>query len=140
MIPIEEYLSDSYNVLFVKDSLGGNAFTVMIVCLSPSASHLQETLDALKFATRASNISNRPKANVRIIPIADVPGTMAVPQMFLPYGMNNAVNPSHLPQFQFNLYNGVECHTNVPLTTVIEDNHSSLIENEPSDASDEVFK
>ncbi|EFX80055.1 hypothetical protein DAPPUDRAFT_319054 [Daphnia pulex] len=64
---------DSKLTYILKDSLGGNAFTLMIVCLSPSASDLEETTNTLKFASRAANICNRPVANVRLTPIANIP-------------------------------------------------------------------
>lgn len=38
--------------LFCQDSLGGNAKTVMICCISPSTSNLDESLNALKYANR----------------------------------------------------------------------------------------
>lgn len=45
----------------------------MIVCLSPSASDMQETLNTIQFASRASNICNRPVANVRITSLTNTP-------------------------------------------------------------------
>ncbi|KAM6303091.1 kinesin-like protein KIF27 isoform 2-T2 [Podargus strigoides] len=47
----------------LKDSLGGNAKTVMITCVSPSSSELDESLNALKYANRAKNIRNKPVIN-----------------------------------------------------------------------------
>ncbi|KQL32300.1 Kinesin-like protein KIF27 [Amazona aestiva] len=47
----------------LKDSLGGNARTVMITCISPSSSDLDESLNSLKYANRAKNIRNKPVAN-----------------------------------------------------------------------------
>ncbi|KAJ3167815.1 Kinesin-like protein kif21b [Geranomyces variabilis] len=48
----------------LEDSLGGNAKTVMIACVSPSAQDLDETLNTLKYAHRARKIKNRPIINV----------------------------------------------------------------------------
>eukprot|EP00794_Sanderia_malayensis_P016705 gene16705-18399_t len=47
----------------LKDSLGGNSRTVMITCLSPCSTDLDENLNSLKYATRAKNIRNKPIIN-----------------------------------------------------------------------------
>ncbi|KAL5007225.1 hypothetical protein ScPMuIL_016031 [Solemya velum] len=47
----------------LKDSLGGNANTLMICCISPSLSSFDESLNALKYANRARNIKNKPIVN-----------------------------------------------------------------------------
>ncbi|KAL3842329.1 hypothetical protein ACJMK2_020357 [Sinanodonta woodiana] len=47
----------------LKDSLGGNAKTVMICCISPSTASFDESLNALKYANRARNIKNLPIIN-----------------------------------------------------------------------------
>ncbi|XP_019372947.1 PREDICTED: kinesin-like protein KIF27 [Gavialis gangeticus] len=47
----------------LKDSLGGNAKTVMITCISPSSSDFDESLNSLKYANRAKNIRNKPVVN-----------------------------------------------------------------------------
>ncbi|KAK2499895.1 hypothetical protein MC885_014676 [Smutsia gigantea] len=47
----------------LKDSLGGNAKTVMITCISPSSSDFDESLNSLKYANRARNIRNKPTLN-----------------------------------------------------------------------------
>lgn len=38
----------------LKDSLGGNASTVMVACLSPAAANFAENLNSLKYAKRVS--------------------------------------------------------------------------------------
>ncbi|CAF0773701.1 unnamed protein product [Adineta ricciae] len=48
----------------LKDSLGGNAKTLMITCVSPCTADLDESLNALKYAHRASQIRNKPIKNV----------------------------------------------------------------------------
>nr|KAF6283499.1 kinesin family member 7 [Pipistrellus kuhlii] len=53
---------DSKITRILKDSLGGNAKTVMIACVSPSSSDFDETLHTLNYASRAQNICNRPTA------------------------------------------------------------------------------
>ncbi|XP_022094268.1 kinesin-like protein KIF27 [Acanthaster planci] len=54
---------DSKITRILKDSLGGNAKTCMITCISPSAVNFDETLNALKYANRARNIKNKPIVN-----------------------------------------------------------------------------
>lgn len=50
---------DSKLTRLLKFSLGGNCKTVMIVCVSPSSRHYDETLNALKFANRAKEIKTK---------------------------------------------------------------------------------
>ncbi|KAG8455289.1 hypothetical protein GDO86_001476 [Hymenochirus boettgeri] len=47
----------------LKDSLGGNAKTLMITCISPSSADFDESLNSLKYANRAKNIKNKPIVN-----------------------------------------------------------------------------
>jgi len=47
----------------LKDSLGGNAKTVMICTLNPHFSAIKETLSTLKFAQRAKMIRNQAVVN-----------------------------------------------------------------------------
>jgi hypothetical protein len=54
---------DSKLTRLMQDSLGGNAFTVMIACVSPIEFNLNETLNTLKYAARARNIKNRAEIN-----------------------------------------------------------------------------
>ncbi|XP_033646450.1 kinesin-like protein KIF27 isoform X2 [Asterias rubens] len=54
---------DSKITRILKDSLGGNAKTCMINCISPSAVSFDETLNSLKYANRARNITNKPIIN-----------------------------------------------------------------------------
>uniref|UniRef100_A0ABM5EZ28 Kinesin-like protein KIF7 isoform X1 n=1 Tax=Pogona vitticeps TaxID=103695 RepID=A0ABM5EZ28_9SAUR len=56
---------DSKITRILKDSLGGNAKTVMIACLSPSSSDFDESLTTLNYASRAQNIKNRAVVNCR---------------------------------------------------------------------------
>src|SRR3954451_14341494 len=48
----------------LKFSLGGNCKTVMIVCVSPSSSHFDETKNTLRYANRAKNIQTKVTRNV----------------------------------------------------------------------------
>ncbi|KFO34605.1 Kinesin-like protein KIF7 [Fukomys damarensis] len=56
---------DSKITRILKDSLGGNAKTVMIACVSPSSSDFDETLNTLNYASRAQNIHNQATVNWR---------------------------------------------------------------------------
>lgn len=49
---------DSILTLLLKDSLGGNARTVMIAALSPADINFDETLSTLQYADRAKSIQN----------------------------------------------------------------------------------
>jgi len=45
--------------MHMQDSLGGNARTVMICCVSPSELYARETMSTLNFARRAKNVKNK---------------------------------------------------------------------------------
>ncbi|CAG8445487.1 15018_t:CDS:2 [Funneliformis caledonium] len=49
---------DSKLTRLLQDSLGGNAQTLMIACVSPAEYNLNETVNTLKYANRARNIKN----------------------------------------------------------------------------------
>lgn len=51
---------DSKLTKLLSDSLGGNGITLMIACISPSSYNLHETLNTLRYASRAKRIQNRP--------------------------------------------------------------------------------
>ncbi|XP_067104941.1 kinesin-like protein kif7 [Osmerus mordax] len=56
---------DSKITRILKDSLGGNAKTLMIACISPSSSDFDESLNTLNYSQRARNIQNRATVNCR---------------------------------------------------------------------------
>lgn len=57
---------DSKLTRMLKDSLGGNTQTIMIACVAPTEQHYDETMNTLKYAKRAKNISNTVKQNISI--------------------------------------------------------------------------
>ncbi|XP_019629575.1 PREDICTED: chromosome-associated kinesin KIF4A-like [Branchiostoma belcheri] len=54
---------DSKLTRLLQDSLGGNSHTVMIACVSPADSNLEETINTLRYADRARKIKNKPIVN-----------------------------------------------------------------------------
>lgn len=56
---------DSKLTRLLKDSLGGNTKTIMIACISPSFSAYEETINSLKYASRARNIKRKLTKNVK---------------------------------------------------------------------------
>lgn len=54
---------DSKLTRLLQDSLGGNATTLMIACISPAEANLVETVNTLKYAHRARNIKNKVERN-----------------------------------------------------------------------------
>lgn len=52
---------DSKLTRLLQDSLGGNAITYMIACITPAEFHLSETLNTLSYAQRARFIQSRPQ-------------------------------------------------------------------------------
>ncbi|RVD87033.1 uncharacterized protein DFL_005282 [Arthrobotrys flagrans] len=55
---------DSKLTRLLKFSLGGNCKTVMIVCVSPSSQHYDETHNTLKYADRAKKIKTKVSRNM----------------------------------------------------------------------------
>jgi len=43
--------------------LGGNSNTYMIACVSPAESNYEESLNSIKYASKAMNIKNKPIIN-----------------------------------------------------------------------------
>jgi hypothetical protein len=54
---------DSKLTRLLQDSLGGNAQTMMVACVSATELNLNETLSTVKYANRARNIKNRAEIN-----------------------------------------------------------------------------
>ncbi|CAD8061158.1 unnamed protein product [Paramecium sonneborni] len=48
----------------LQDSLGGNSNTFMIACISSAAINYEETINTLKYASRAREIKNNPTKNI----------------------------------------------------------------------------
>jgi len=55
---------DSKLTRLLKGSLGGNSKTLMIACVSPSNSNKDESMNTLRYANRAKNITNHTRINV----------------------------------------------------------------------------
>lgn len=55
---------DSKLTRLLQDSLGGNSHTLMIACISPADSNMEETINTLRYADRARKIKNKPIINV----------------------------------------------------------------------------
>lgn len=54
---------DSKLTRLLQDSLGGNSRTVMIAAISPAAVSSDETINTLRYASRAKGIKNKPIVN-----------------------------------------------------------------------------
>ena len=52
---------DSKLTRLLQDSLGGNAITYMIACVTPAEFHLSETLNTIDYASRARTIQTKPQ-------------------------------------------------------------------------------
>lgn len=57
---------DSKLTRLLQDSLGGNAKTSMIICVSEAAEHAEESLNSLQFGSRAMRVTTSAKVNVRL--------------------------------------------------------------------------
>jgi len=49
----------------LKDSIGGNAYTIMFANLWPEALHVDETCSTLRFASRMAKIENKLTINIQ---------------------------------------------------------------------------
>lgn len=47
----------------LRQSLGGNSYTLMLACITPADEYYEENVSTLNYASRASNISNVPTIN-----------------------------------------------------------------------------
>lgn len=52
---------DSRLTRLLQDSLGGNAITFMVACVTPVSFHLSETLNTVSYAWRAKHIQSKPE-------------------------------------------------------------------------------
>ena len=55
---------DSKLTSILKQSIGGNAYCMMIACLTPADSYFEENLSTLTYVTKASFITNNPVLNL----------------------------------------------------------------------------
>ena len=55
---------DSKLTRILRDSLGGNCFTVIVACVSPTSENLEESVNTLRYAQRARIITNSMTKNV----------------------------------------------------------------------------
>ncbi|KAJ8366793.1 hypothetical protein AAFF_G00342260 [Aldrovandia affinis] len=55
---------DSKLTRLLQDALGGNSHTLMIACVSPADSNMEETVNTLRYADPARKIKNKPIINV----------------------------------------------------------------------------
>ncbi len=54
---------DSKLTRILQDSLGGNSRTTVIACVSPAEDSYEESLNTIKYASRARNIKNKAVVN-----------------------------------------------------------------------------
>ncbi|WWC61786.1 uncharacterized protein I303_104371 [Kwoniella dejecticola CBS 10117] len=54
---------DSKLTRMLQDSIGGNSLTTMIACISPIEANIGETINTIKYASRARSIRNQAKIN-----------------------------------------------------------------------------
>lgn len=53
----------------LKDSLGGNSYTLMVACISSAEESTATNLNTLRYAQRAKKLVNRPQQNVTIVDV-----------------------------------------------------------------------
>lgn len=70
---------DSKLTRILQDSLGGNARTLLVACVSPADTSREETLGTLRYAERAKCIRNKPKVNTEAdsVEISDLRANLA---------------------------------------------------------------
>lgn len=60
-------MRDSKLTRVLDGSIGGNAKTVLLLCVSPAAEHAHETLSSLEFASRAMHVEVHAKVSTSIV-------------------------------------------------------------------------
>ncbi|KAJ3076516.1 hypothetical protein HDU98_002501 [Podochytrium sp. JEL0797] len=63
VVPMHVPYRDSKLTRLLQNSLGGNAKTLMLACVSPCEEDYEETLNSVKYADRARKIQNQPMIN-----------------------------------------------------------------------------
>ncbi|KAL1508618.1 hypothetical protein AB1Y20_004715 [Prymnesium parvum] len=81
----------------LQDSLGGNSHTLMIACVGPADSNLDETLNTLRYANRARNIRNTPIINRETSTVVDLRQEIESLQWQLQQRTTPAPQPDPLP-------------------------------------------
>lgn len=54
---------DSKLTSILKQSIGGNSYSLMIACINPNDQFIEENISTLTYATKASYITNQPVIN-----------------------------------------------------------------------------
>lgn len=54
---------DSKLTCLLRQSIGGNSYSLMISCLSPSDNYIEENISTLNYSTKATYIANKPIKN-----------------------------------------------------------------------------
>lgn len=54
---------DSKLTCLLRESIGGNSYSLMISCLNPSDKFIEENITTLNYSTKATYISNKPVKN-----------------------------------------------------------------------------
>jgi len=54
---------DSKLTSLLRQSIGGNSYSLMISCLSPSDDYLEENISTLKYSIKTAYIANQPVKN-----------------------------------------------------------------------------
>ena len=57
---------DSLLTKLLKNTLGGNSKTILLLCGSPHQYNINETISTLEFGSRAKSIRNRPIQNIEL--------------------------------------------------------------------------
>ena len=63
---------DSKLTRLLQDSLGGNSKTIMVACVSPADSNVEESINTLRYAQRTRNIKNSAIRNVAVAAVSPV--------------------------------------------------------------------
>eukprot|EP00592_Proboscia_alata_P007091 CAMPEP_0194356782 /NCGR_PEP_ID=MMETSP0174-20130528/4354_1 /TAXON_ID=216777 /ORGANISM="Proboscia alata, Strain PI-D3" /LENGTH=849 /DNA_ID=CAMNT_0039126511 /DNA_START=294 /DNA_END=2840 /DNA_ORIENTATION=- len=66
---------DSKLTRLLRDSFGGNCYTILIACISPAEKHLSESMNTLRYAKRTQKITNRIVQNIEFAPLSKREGT-----------------------------------------------------------------
>ena len=118
---------DSKLTRLLQDSLGGNAVTYMIACVTPAEFHLSETLNTVQYAQRARAIQSKPQ----IQQTSDESDKQAVIDRlraevsFLRDQIRNSERGAHAPQEKFERQNEREVELQNHLLDV-QESYSSL--------------
>jgi Kinesin motor domain len=109
---------DSKLTRMLRGSLGGNHKTLMIACVSPSPANFDESLNCLRYANRAKNITNQARVNTSSLNLEKVVDQLQSQLGVLARALLHAADKGYPLRNEGNQDEGSESESEHPILTV----------------------